>query len=192
MCEKAGLQCGGYGTQRVFVVSTPRSRHAGYSVSAGLDSSTSSWQCSPPKQDTVAGDITNLHLLARPEYERRCIDLFWEAYFPSGRPLPAAISRSYTCTWTETARKLYREDDPLRYALWANCLIMTGQRHGTVWMLREGPRMYGRALAGLGKALGRAQGARRDASIATVKLLGMFEVCSLTIRPCDAYTNTRV
>jgi hypothetical protein len=124
----------------------------------------------------VAGDITNLHLLARPEYERRCIDLFWEAYFPSGRPLPEAVSRSYTCAWTEAARKLYREDDSLRYALWANCLLMTGRRHGTVWMLREGPKMYGRALADLRKSLGRSQGAKRDASIATVKLLSMFEV----------------
>ena len=87
-----------------------------------------------------------------------------------------SASRSYTCTWTETARKLYREDDSLRHALWANCLLVTGRRHGAVWMLKEGSRLYGKALADLRKSLGMLQGARRDTLIATVKLLSMFEV----------------
>jgi hypothetical protein len=34
VCKKAGLECGGYGMQRVFAVSTPRNRHAGYSAPA--------------------------------------------------------------------------------------------------------------------------------------------------------------
>lgn len=120
---------------------------------------------------------TASEVLARPEQERRCIDLFWEAYFPSGRPIPASSSRSYTCTWTDTARNHYREDNSLRYALWANCLLITGKRHdGPVWMLKEAPRMYGKALHGLRAALGTAQGSRRDSLIATVKLVAMFEV----------------
>lgn len=95
-----------------------------------------------------------------------------------GRPIPISASRSYTCTWTETARKLYREDDSLRHALWANCLLVTGRRHGAIWMLKEGSRLYGKALAGLRESLGMLQGARRDTLIATVKLLSMFEVCA--------------
>jgi hypothetical protein len=37
--------------------------------------------------------------------------------------------------------------------------------------------MYGKALVGLRRSLGVSSGPRRDASIATVKLLSMFEVC---------------
>jgi hypothetical protein len=129
--------------------------------------------------------MTHFRLLVRPEDERRWIDLFWEAYFPSGRPIPTSASRSYTCTWTETARKSYSEDDSLRYALWANCLLMTGRRHGAVWMLREGSKLYGQALAYLRRSLEMSHGARRDALIATVKLLSLFEVLCEPLRQPD-------
>lgn len=170
------MACAGYDTQRVFVVSTPSSRRSGYSVPVAPHTSGSSWQ--RIQRNQMSSEITNLHLLARPEEERRCIDLFWEVYFPSGRPIPISASRSYTCTWTETARNLYREDNSLRHALWANCLLVTGIRHGAVWMPKEGLNLYGKALADLRKSLGVLQGARRDTLIATVKLLGMFEVCA--------------
>jgi hypothetical protein len=43
-------------------------------------------------------------------------------------------------------------------------------------MLWEAQRMYGKALAGLRRSLGVPGGPVKDASIATVKLLAMFEV----------------
>ncbi|KXX75960.1 Sterigmatocystin biosynthesis regulatory protein [Madurella mycetomatis] len=175
-CKKAGLTCEGYSTQAVFVVSTPRNRQIGYSVPISSRTSESSWQRT--RRNTVSSDMTTHRLLARPEAERRCIDLFWEVYFPSGRPIPPSAARSYTCTWTETARSLYREDSSLRYALGANCLLITGRRHQATWMLREGARLYGKALADLRRSLGASQGPRRDALIATVKLLCMFEAFS--------------
>lgn len=162
-------------------MSTPRSRRVGYSAATASRATGSPWQRNSCSE--IASDVTNFRLLGRPEYERRCIDLFWEAYFPSGRPLPASVSRSYTCTWTQTARKLYGEDDSLRYALWANCLLLTGRRHGTVWMFKEASRLYGKALVHLRRALRIPNGAMRDTSIATVKLLAMFEVCSLRQPP---------
>ncbi|KAL2192939.1 hypothetical protein P885DRAFT_46430 [Corynascus similis CBS 632.67] len=176
-CNKAGLKCEGYAAQRVFVVSTPDSRQAGYSVSreshhrpGTAASSSSSSQSTTP--------TTNLRLLARPEDERRCIDLFWEAYFPAGQPIPTNASRSYICAWTETARRFYRDDDSLRYALWANCLLMTGSRHGAVWMLREGSKAYGKALGNLRRSLQTSHRVRMDVPIATIKLLTMFEAFS--------------
>ena len=155
-------------------MSTPSSRRSGYSVPVAPYSSGSLRQSIHRNQSSI--DTTHFRLLARPEDERRWIDLFWEAYFPSGRPIPTSASRSYTCTWTETARKLYSEDDSLRYALWTNCLLMTGRRHGAVWMLREGSKLYGQALTYLRRSLEMSHGARRDALIATVKLLSLFEV----------------
>ncbi|KAK4031328.1 Sterigmatocystin biosynthesis regulatory protein [Parachaetomium inaequale] len=175
-CRKAGVTCAGYDTQRVFVVSTPNSRRKGYSAPVAPNTSGSLWQRIHRNQASI--DITNFRLLSRPEDERRCIDLFWEAYFPSGRPIPTSAFRSYTCTWTETARNFYRDDESLRYALWANCLLITGRRHGAVWMLREGSKLYGQALTYLRRSLELSHGAKRDALIATVKLLSMFEAFS--------------
>ncbi|KAH8897508.1 hypothetical protein GQ53DRAFT_888049 [Thozetella sp. PMI_491] len=175
-CRKAGLDCQGYASQRVFVVSTPSNRRAGYSTSISSLSSISPFHFIERNQNS--GDIKSFHLMARPELERRCMDLFWEAYFPSGQPIPPYISRSYTCGWTDTAQNLYREDDSLRSALLANCLLMLGRRCGTLWMLREGLKLYGKALSGLRKSLGICNGFRRDSSIATVKLLSMFEAFS--------------
>ncbi|KAK4155283.1 Sterigmatocystin biosynthesis regulatory protein [Chaetomidium leptoderma] len=171
-CQKAGLDCAGYDAPRVFVVSTPSRRHAGYSVSAAASHTTQNQLSSSNVTNT------NLRLLSRPEDERRCIDVFWEAYYPSGRPIPVSAWRSYMCAWTETARKLYREDDSLRYALWANCLLITGRRHGEEWMLREGSKVYGKALVDLRRSLGVSHRAKGDALIATVKLLSMFEASS--------------
>ncbi|KAK3370527.1 hypothetical protein B0H63DRAFT_422358 [Podospora didyma] len=178
-CTKAGLKCGGYDAPRVFVVSTPDSRHPGYSLKA----TTTAPQ--PPsalwhriQRNQVSGEIANLRLLARPEEQRRCIHLFWEAYFPSGQPIPLNLIRSYTCTWTETARKLYKEEESLRYALWANCLLVTGNQYGATWMVKEASILYGKALSGLRASLESSQGAKRSALIATVKLLGMFEAFS--------------
>lgn len=62
----------------------------------------------------------------------------------------------------------------MRYALWANCLLMTGKIHGAVWRLREASKLYGKALVELRKS---PRATQRDASIVTVKLLSMFEVC---------------
>jgi len=154
-------------------VSTPSSRHNGYRVPLA-DAPTTPRHHLHPNQPS--SEISHPRLLTRPEEERRCIDLFWEAYFPSGRPIPMSSSRSYTCTWTVTARELYQGNDSLRHALWANCLFVTGKRHDATWMLKEGSRLYGKALAELGQSLGVLRGARRDALIATVKLLTMFEV----------------
>lgn len=173
-CRKAGLACEGYDTDRIFVVSDPSGR---YNASQAARSSARS---ADRHQVHLSSGIANLRLLTQPAYESRCIDLFWEAYFPSGRPLPESLSRSYMCSWTETAQKLYTQDDSLRYALWANCLLMTGRRYHDAWMLREGPRMYGKALAGLRSSLSISGRVRRDTLIATVKLLTMFEVRSLT------------
>ncbi len=170
--------CAGYETDRVFVVSTPNRRQKGYRASSSSSFSLGSPGLQEgicPKSPSV--NVTDSRLLARPEDERRCIDLFWEAYFPSGRPIPTRASRSYTCTWTETARRIYREDDSLLYALGANCLLTTGRRHGVAWMLREGSKLYGQALACLRKSL-MSHGVQRDGPIATVKLLSLFEVCA--------------
>lgn len=177
-CNKAGLKCGGYDAPRVFVVSTPDTRRPGYSLKAAATSPPPSALWHRIQRNQVSSSIANLWLLARPEDERRCIDLFWEAYFPTGRPIPPQAIRSYTCTWTETARKLYSEEESLRHALWANCLLVMGSRHGMKWMRKEASVLYGKALSGLRVALGSPQRSRRDALIATVKLLGMFEVCT--------------
>ncbi|KAK1751951.1 Sterigmatocystin biosynthesis regulatory protein [Echria macrotheca] len=175
-CTKAGLTCAGYSTPPTFVISTPTSRQAGYRVTTPNTRSSGLWDCIARNQ--VFSDITNPRLLTRPEEERRCIDLFWEAYFPSGKPIPSDSARSYTCTWTEVARNLYRDDDALRYALWANCLLLTGKRHGVEWILRESSRVYGKALTLLRGALERSSGTNTRVHVATVKLLSMFEALS--------------
>lgn len=126
----------------------------------------------------MSTETTNLWLLARPEDERRCIDIFWEAFFPSGSPITTDAVRSYTCTWTESARKLYTEDPSLRFSLWANCLLLTGKRHRTTWMLKESLRSYGKALTCLRSSLSMTHAPKRTSLIAAVKLLNMFEVCT--------------
>ncbi|KAK4207284.1 Sterigmatocystin biosynthesis regulatory protein [Rhypophila decipiens] len=169
-CRKHELQCGGYESQRVFVVSTPEARQPGYSAG---DTSKAHRRICPA--NNVWPTVTNLQQLSRPEDERRCIDLFWETYFPSGRPIPHPAIRSYTCTWTETARNSWQDEDTLRFALWANSLLMAGRRHQEEWMVRESSKMYGKALAELRKSLSASRGVNKEASIATVKLLSMFE-----------------
>ncbi|KAK4463508.1 Sterigmatocystin biosynthesis regulatory protein [Cladorrhinum samala] len=183
-CQRAGIECGGYDQPRVFVVSTPTTRRAGYR-SAPQAFAGSSWQrgfspesLSNPSNEVAGNIVANSALLGRPELERRWIDLFWEAYFPAGKPIPALVSRNYTCSWTNTAQKLYEGDHSLRYALWANALLMEGRRQGAGWILREGSKMYGRALAGLRRSLEAPHTAKRDAVIATVKLVSLFEAYS--------------
>jgi len=165
-------------------VSTPTTRRAGYR-SAPQAFAGSSWQrgfspesLSNPSNEVAGNIVANSALLGRPELERRWIDLFWEAYFPAGKPIPALVSRNYTCSWTNTAQKLYEGDHSLRYALWANALLMEGRRQGAGWILREGSKMYGRALAGLRRSLEAPHTAKRDAVIATVKLVSLFEAYS--------------
>ena len=161
-------------------MSTPRTRHPGYSLRAAAAASqppSDLWHRIHHHGGQISSETTSLQLLARPEDERRCIASFWEAYFPDGRPIPAGAVRSYTCTWTETARKLFGEEECLRHALWANCLLVTGNREGVEWMLKKAAVMYGKALSGLRASLGTAHGARRNSVVATVKLLEVFEVC---------------
>ncbi|KAL2264576.1 hypothetical protein VTJ83DRAFT_7086 [Remersonia thermophila] len=207
-CLNAGLPCGGYDAPRVFVVSTPQNRRSGYSVSVSASAAgrsaparpTSGRASAPGAPSSVSPSsgltalrpaalaLSNHHLLTQPATEQRCFDLFWEAYFPAGAPLPAFVVRSYTCTWTETARRLHGQDDALRYALWANCLLAmasgrTGGRQpllgaGVEWMAREGHGMYGRALACFRSSLGSPRGVKKEAALATVKLLGLFEALS--------------
>lgn len=175
-CRKAGLTCGGYLAENIFVVSTPSRRQIGYSATDTTQTSSVPWQYHHWEPRHMQSQATSLHILARPAEERRYIDHFWEAYFPSGRPIPRSASRSYCCTWTATVRNLYDFDDSLRYALQANCLMLLGRSNGQRWMLREGSKLYGRALTCFRASLGRSQGANKDAAIATVKLLCMFEV----------------
>ncbi|KAM7186037.1 Sterigmatocystin biosynthesis regulatory protein [Rhypophila sp. PSN 637] len=195
-CKKHGLECGGCENQRVFVVSTPDVRQPGYSVppstvdSSGTSSSQKqrfsglqSWSRARliktdhrrQSHNHATSTATNFQQLSRPEDERRCIDLFWKTYFPSGRPIPHSVIRSYTCTWTETAQNTWQDDDSLRYALWANSLLMMGRQHKEEWMVRESSKMYGRALENLRKSLSMSHSVKKEASIATVKLLSMFE-----------------
>ena len=76
--------------------------------------------------------------------------------------------------------------------MWANCLTVTGERHVVAWMREEGLKMYGKALKELGRCLGTSKGLKKDALIATVKLLGMFEVWLLTAarpRPLPSFLS---
>jgi len=178
VCQKAGWDCEGYEPVRVFIVSTPKTRQIGYSVAAASGNKVPDkpWQLCRRGQPSRTALTSEFRLLGRVEHESRSIDLFWEAYFPCGRPLPPGIARSYTCGWTGTARKSYRDDDSLRFALWANCLTMHGRRDGVRWMEEEGLKMYMKAVAALRQSLSRPVALRRDSLIAAVKLLGMFEV----------------
>ncbi|KAK4141925.1 uncharacterized protein C8A04DRAFT_13701 [Dichotomopilus funicola] len=172
-CNRAGLTCAGYTTDRVFVISTPTSRKAGYRADLAPGQAASR---------SLSTSYTTTHrLLSRPEEEHRCINLFWEAYFPTGRPIPSSVVRSFTCAWTETARTLYRDNGCLKYALWANCLFVTAGGDEVEWMRREASKSYGRSLADLRRSLMVPQQgpARRDALIATMKLLSMFEALTL-------------
>ena len=159
-------------------MSTPKTRYPGYTLRATAASKPQSALWHRIQRNQVSSSITNLWLLARPEDERRCIDLFWEAYFPSGRPIPRKSIRSYTCTWTEMAQRFYREEESLRHASWANCLLATGSKHGVTWMIKEASVLYGKALSGLRASLASSQVAKTCALIATVKFLAIFEVCS--------------
>ncbi|KAH6616013.1 hypothetical protein B0J18DRAFT_294321 [Chaetomium sp. MPI-SDFR-AT-0129] len=216
-CNRAGLTCAGYTTERVFVISTPMSRKAGYRADLApgppasrsrtphpqahitLNNDSNALNTPNPTYSPSTSYTTTHRLLSRPEEEHRCIDLFWEAYFPTGRPIPSSVVRSFTCAWTETARTLYRDNGCLKYALWANCLFVTaglqkprrrdrgeeggGGRRGdeVEWMKREASKSYGRSLADLRRSLMVTQQGpgRRDALIATMKLLSMFEALTL-------------
>lgn len=188
-CKKAGLLCPGYDAPLTFVVSTPTHRDASYRAPSSPPTPSGLWD--RIQQNQVSSSITNSNLLARPEDEQRCFHLFWEAYFPSGRPIPPTAARSYTCTWTETALMTYRGDDALGYALWANCLLLIGKRHDTEWMIRQAPLAYGKALTSLRRCLATSGGIRGQAVIATVKLLSMFEVWCPWI-PAKTSTLTRL
>ena len=121
-------------------------------------------------------------MLTRSAHESQYLDLFWEAYLPNGRPVPERLLRNFTCCWTEVARKLYTEDDCLRYALWANCLGNLHVRGGDRWLEAESIKLYGKALAALSGALQVPERAKSDALLVAVKLLGLFEVLDPPVR----------
>ena len=125
---------------------------------------------------TPSSEFAPSRALTRTAHESQTLDLFWEAYLPNGRPVPERLLRNFTCCWTEVARKLYTEDDCLRYALWANCLGNLHVRGGGPWLEAESIKLYGKALAALSGALQVPEKAKSDALLVAVKLLGLFEV----------------
>lgn len=162
-CRRAGLKCGGYRRQRVFVNSTKYQplNGKGYSL------------C-PHDGDSV-GKITQPDSLTHTAYKAKFLGLFWGTYYPEG-------SRLQTNTWGSSGDVLsviYRlspEDGTLQRILLATSLFITGRQDGKTWMTREGQAIYCATLGKIKSLLKCEIKVLSDGVLATVKALSLFEV----------------
>ncbi|KAL1626316.1 hypothetical protein SLS56_006984 [Neofusicoccum ribis] len=112
--------------------------------------------------------------LARSALESKSLGLFWEAYFPGGKPFTSADARFTTGSWLTTLDASYQREAALKHALFAVSLGTLGRRQGDIQMMTQGLAFHGRALRDMARAVQSPERAWRDELLAAAKLMSIL------------------
>lgn len=141
--------------------------------------------CNPQNAAPVAcnaGQATTITLpdeLARTAYEDKYIGLYWEAYLPNGRALPADQTRLVLGSWSSATRDLYAADDTLRKSVLAMSFATLSKREGEKWMSEKSLKYYIEALQETAVALKIPSKAKSDELLSATRLFSLYEVGSV-------------
>ncbi|KAI1360398.1 hypothetical protein F5Y08DRAFT_317370 [Xylaria arbuscula] len=145
-CSSAGLECGGYGRERIFLNSTQANTiPVIYRKSPGQ----------------VLGDTALPNKLAQSAYVEKYISIFLDKYFPANR-----LGSSHN--WIEIAHKLHTSDDAVQFSLLSLGLFAVGESQHAI-------QSYSRALRKLQTGLSLPSQAQSDSTLVACKLLGLLE-----------------
>lgn len=182
-CAKAGVQCGGYERERIFVHSTASTQRA--VIESRETNSAAKKLDFPPntggqpaslalthrrhsKQDSV--EITLPGSLSRTASEEKYISLYWDSF------LPKCQDRSASREWTRSSQSLFRTEPALRSAILAVSLGTLGEKENCRWMREEGLKAYGRALLEETVALSSPSRVKSDAVLLATKFMNTYEM----------------
>lgn len=170
----AGLVCGGYSREYLFVNSTSSNSNAYYNTE-----STSSHGASREEHDSSSSSSSSIVLrdsLARTARDIRYVERYWTAYLPFGRPFTVTAMRLSCVGWTQFYHDLCRSDIRLRYATLALSLCIIGAEDGNPQLSLKGFEAYGMAVQEMNRSLRDPSGRRGDGLVAATRLLKMYEV----------------
>lgn len=158
-CSNAGLECGGYERERVFLNDTQGTRARAVAVvyRKALD-----------HRFRTVTDITLPNGLAQTAYVEKYISIFLTKYFPAGRaPAANCLASSRDCI--EISHGLHTSDKAIQLSLLSLGLFAAGESHHAI-------QSYGRALCKLRTALCVPYQAQNDTTLATCQLLSFIEI----------------
>ena len=159
-CSGAGLECGGYERERIFLNSTQITEANAVPVIYRKSA----------KRVLDAGviDIVLPNRLAQVAYVEKYISIFLDKYFPANR-------LGSSCDWIEIAHKLHTSDDAVHFSLLSLGLFAVGESQHAI-------QSYCNALRQLQTKLSLPSQAQSDSTLAACKLLGLLEVSFWTPR----------
>ncbi|KAI0402780.1 hypothetical protein F4802DRAFT_599739 [Xylaria palmicola] len=170
-CSNAGLQCGGYERERVFLNHTQGTKSKAVHVVYRKGYQHTSFGGATDIAPDIAPDIALAHSLAQTASIEGYVSIFLTKYFPGGRTMiPGRLGSSRN--WIEIAHGLYTSDEATRFALLSLGLFAVGEsQHAT--------QSYCFALHKLQRALDNPRQARNDSTLAACQLLSLLEVSLL-------------
>lgn len=156
-CKRSGLACVGFDLPPTFINAT--------TTKTGL---------TVTRVDSQIPLRQSFNLAA---YEQQYLGVFWDAYLP-GRPAlgDQLFSQHTTGSWVTVAREISPQDDAVRKALLAVCMILIGQRDEQQWMVHKSLELYTSALDDVRKSLGSPQTWGTDALLVASRALSAYEV----------------
>lgn len=174
-CVDAGIVCGGYSREYLFVNSTSANSNAYYGIESTSSQAGSSTRGS--QSNTEASSSIVLHdSLARTARDIRYVERYWTAFLPFGRPFSVTAMRLSNVGWTQFYHDLCRSDLTLRYATLALSLCITGAQENDAQLSLKGFEAYGVAVREMNTSLREASNAHVDGLLASTRLLRLYEV----------------
>lgn len=165
-CSTAGLECGGYERDRVFL---------NHNQSTKAKSALVIYRkkpASPRHTHDCAVDIALPHELAQTAYIEKYISIFLSKYLPAGRSPTIDRSSSPGGDWIEIAHGLHTSEKGLQLSLLSLGLFAAGEPQYAL-------QSYSLALRKLQAALCDQCRPRNDSTLATCKLMSLLEVSLL-------------
>ncbi|KAH8879484.1 hypothetical protein GQ53DRAFT_738616 [Thozetella sp. PMI_491] len=126
--------------------------------------------------------------------EQKYVGLFWDNYLPADGTFAPNAAQYTVLGWTRVAQNLAGKGEVARLALAGNSLCMLGVRHREEWMFQQGKQVYGRALAGMRKALQNSTRHQLEDLLVASRLLTLFMLlfgndCSDSIAQRQAWAS---
>ncbi|KAI0502792.1 hypothetical protein F5B22DRAFT_632032 [Xylaria bambusicola] len=152
-CSGAGLECGGYGRERIFLNSTQRTEANAVPVI---------YRKSSERQLGLGDtDIVLPNKLAQTAYVEKYISIFLDKYFPANRLASSS-------DWIEVAHELRTSDDAVHFSFLSLGLFAVGESQHAI-------RSYCYALRKLQAGLSLPSRVQSDSTLAACKLFSLLE-----------------
>ncbi|KAI3323352.1 hypothetical protein HD806DRAFT_496344 [Xylariaceae sp. AK1471] len=161
-CSIAGLECGGYERERVFL------NHNQCTTANSVNVVYRKGPAGTGRAPRSVADIALPHRLTQTAYVEKYISIFLSKYLPTGRALSVNYSAS-SHDWIEIAHRLHTSERGIQLSLLSLGLFAAGEPEYAL-------QSYSRALSKLQAALYNICRAQYDSALATCKLLSLFEV----------------